>query len=146
MDSRTPALAGRLTSQVGGVDNGAMGMTDQTFNKLVAEALDLIPEEFRPYLENVEIILEDWPSEELLESMGIPEDEGLYGLYTGTPLPERHFDHADFPDRIILFRGALLEDFPDRDELRREVALTVLHEIAHHFGIDEDRLEELGLD
>jgi len=123
-----------------------MGMSDQAFKKLVSEALELLPAEFRPYLENVEIILEDWPSEELLESLGIPEDEGLYGLYTGTPLPERHFDHTDFPDRITLFRGALLEDFSDGDELRREVALTVLHEIAQHFGIDEDRLEELGLD
>jgi predicted Zn-dependent protease with MMP-like domain len=123
-----------------------MGMTDQAFKKLVAEALELIPAEFQPYLENVEIVLEDWPSEELLESLDLPEDEGLYGLYTGTPLPERSFDHADFPDRITLFRGPLLEDFPEGDELRREVAFTVLHEIAHHFGIDEDRLEELGLD
>jgi len=123
-----------------------MGMTDHAFRRLVSEALELIPAEFRPYLENVEIVVEDWPSENLLAALGVPEDEGLYGLYTGTPLTERHFDHADLPDRIILYRGALSEDFPDPDELRREVALTVLHEIAHHFGIDEERLEELGLD
>jgi len=123
-----------------------MRMTDHAFEGLVAEALDLIPAEFRPYLDNVEIIVEDWPSPELLSAMDIPEEEGLYGLYSGTPLPERPFDHAGLPDRITLYRQALLEDFPDRDELRREVALTVLHEVAHHFGIDEDRLEELGLD
>jgi len=123
-----------------------MGVAEQAFKKLVAEALELIPAEFRPYLENVEIVVEDWPSEDLLESMDIPEDEGLYGLYSGTPLTERHFDHLGLPDRITLFRGELMEDFPDRDELRREVAMTVLHEIAHHFGIDEERLEELGLD
>jgi predicted Zn-dependent protease with MMP-like domain len=123
-----------------------MWMTDHAFKQRVVEALELIPAEFRPYLENVEIVVEDWPSEDLLAAMGIPEDEGLYGLYTGTPLTERHFDHAGLPDRIILYRNALLEDFPDQDELRREVALTVLHELAHHFGIDEDRLTELGLD
>jgi predicted Zn-dependent protease with MMP-like domain len=123
-----------------------MCMTDHAFKKLVAEALESIPAEFRRYLENVEIVVEDWPSENLLSAMEIPEDEGLYGLYSGTPLTERHFDYAELPDRITLFRGPLLEDFPEQDDLRREVALTVLHEIAHHFGIDEDRLEELGLD
>ena len=120
--------------------------TGHAFKRLLAEALDLIPPEFRAHLENVEIVVEDWPSKGLLRAMGIPEEEGLYGLYTGTPLPERHFDYAQLPDRIILYRGALEEDFPDPEELRREVALTVLHEIAHHFGIDEARLEELGLD
>jgi predicted Zn-dependent protease with MMP-like domain len=122
-----------------------MVISDHAFRKLVAEALDQIPAEFRPYLENVEILVEDWPSEELLAALEIPEDEGLYGLYSGTPLLDRSFDYAGFPDRITLFRGALLEDFPEPDDLRREVRLTVLHEIAHHFGIGEDRLEELGL-
>ena len=126
------------------MDHGGVHGTDHAFNRLVAEALELIPEEFRPYLENVEIVVEDWPSEDLLEAMGIPEDEGLYGLYTGTPLPERPYDYAALPDRIILFSGPLLADFPAPEELRREVALTVLHEIAHHFGIAEARLDELG--
>ncbi len=122
-----------------------MPMTDRAFKRQVAEALELVPAEFWPYLENIEIVIEDRPSETLLASMGVPDDEGLYGLYTGTPLTERPFDYAGLPDRIILYREALLEDFPDPQDLRREVALTVLHEIAHHFGIDEARLEELGL-
>ncbi len=122
-----------------------MGEIDQAFNKLLTEALELIPAEFSPYLENVEILVEEWPSAALLRAMGIPKDRGLYGLYTGTPLTERHFDQGDMPDRITLYRGALREDFKEPEELRREVALTVLHEIAHHFGIGEKRLEELGL-
>lgn len=122
-----------------------MWLSESQFRIQVREALELIPAEFRPYLENVEILVEDWPGPELLASMEIPEDEGLYGLCTGTPLTERAFDHSDLPDRITLYRGPLLEDFPDPEELRQEVALTLLHEVAHHLGIDEDRLEELGL-
>jgi len=122
-----------------------MWLSESQFRKQAQEALELIPAEFRPHLENVEILVEDWPSPELLASMEIPEDEGLYGLYTGTPLTERAFDHSGLPDRIILYRGPMLEDFPDPEDLRREVALTLLHEVAHHLGIDEDRLEELGL-
>lgn len=122
-----------------------MWLSESQFRKQVREALELIPAEFRPHLDNLEILVEDWPSSELLASMEIPEDEGLYGLYTGTPLTERAFDHSDLPDRITLYRGPLLEDFPDPEELRQEVALTLLHEVAHHLGIDEERLEELGL-
>ena len=122
-----------------------MWLSESQFRMQVREALKLIPAEFQPHLENVEILVEDWPNSELLASMEIPEDEGLYGLYTGTPLTERTFDHSDLPDRITLYRGPLLEDFPDPEELRQEVALTILHEVAHHLGIDEDRLEELGL-
>jgi len=123
-----------------------MGRSETTFRRGVAAALALIPDEFRPYLENVEIVVEDQPSPALLDSLGIPEDEGLYGLYTGTALTERSFQEPVLPDRIILYRRPLLEDFPDPEELRREIAITLLHELAHHLGIDEGRLEELGLD
>ncbi len=101
------------------------------FRKLVDEALALLPPEFQPYLDNVVIQIDE-------------ADGDLYGLYLGTPLPERGHDPSPLPDRILLFRRTLMEDFPEPEELRREVAITVLHEIAHHFGIDEDRLEELG--
>jgi predicted Zn-dependent protease with MMP-like domain len=110
----------------------------------VAEALEQLPEEFRPYLDNVEILIEEDPEAALLDRLGVPDDETLYGLYVGTPLTERGHDPAPLPDRILLFRGPLMDDFEEPEELRREVAITVLHEIAHHFGIDEERLRELG--
>lgn len=121
-----------------------MSRSDHAFRRLVAEALDSLPEEFRPYLDNVEVFIEEELDGELLDRLGIPPDETLYGLYMGTPLTERGHGPAPVPDRILLFRGPLMDDFEDPDELRREVTTTVLHEIAHHFGIDEERLRELG--
>ncbi len=117
---------------------------EDTFHRQVREALAMIPEAFRPYLENVEIQVEDWAPDDLLDEMGVPEDEDLYGVYLGTPLTERTHDHQALPDRIVLYRVPLEEDFPDPEDLRREIVVTVLHEVAHHFGLDEGRLEELG--
>jgi predicted Zn-dependent protease with MMP-like domain len=97
-------------------------------------------------LDNVQIVVEDEPSEELLVEMGVPVDETLFGLYTGTPLTERTGEYAGMPDRITIFRLPLLDECDDKNQLQREVARTVIHEIAHHFGIDESRLAELGWD
>ena len=121
-------------------------MRDPRFQHLVQEALALIPAEFQPHLENVELIVEEEPDKATRRRLGMRRDETLYGLYEGTPLTERLQGQPLLPDRIRIFRRPLVEDFPDPDALKREVALTVLHEIAHHFGIDEDRLEELGFD
>jgi predicted Zn-dependent protease with MMP-like domain len=116
------------------------------FQRLVREALDEIPAAFRPFLERVEVRVEDWPDPLLLASLGLPEDDTLYGLYQGTPLTERGHDPDLWPERILIFRGPLEEDFPEAEELREEIRITVLHEVAHHFGLDEARLRELGLD
>jgi len=121
-------------------------MTSREFEKLVEDGLAMIPSELRSLVSNVEIVIEDEPSAEVLDAMGVPEDETLFGLYTGTPLTERTAEYSALPDRITIFRRPLLEEFDNPDELRREVARTVIHEIAHHFGIGEDRLAELGWD
>ncbi len=121
-------------------------MTSREFEKLVEDSLGTIPAELRSLISNVQIVIEDEPSEELLDAMGVPEDETLFGLYTGTPLTERTAEYSALPDRITIFRRPLLEEFDNPDELRREVARTVIHELAHHFGISEDRLTELGWD
>ncbi len=112
----------------------------------MAEGFELIPEEFRRHISNVQIVIEDEPSDELLDELGVPADETLFGLYEGTPLTERTTEYSGLPDRIIIFRKPLLEEFDDPLDVRREVARTVIHEVAHHFGIDEERLVELGWD
>lgn len=106
----------------------------QDFENLVADALDELPEALGELLDNVVILIED-----------AHEEEDLLGLYEGIPLTERD-DYGDLalPDRITLYRVALCDLAEDTDHLREEVLITVVHEVAHHFGIDDDRLHELG--
>jgi len=109
-------------------------MSPAEFEALVAEALDGIPDEFARYLENVSVVVEDEPDE-----------EGLYCLYQGIPLSERSHDFAAaLPDRISIYRGPLVRDFRSRAQIRRQIRLTVVHEIAHFFGLDERRIRRLG--
>ena len=105
------------------------------FEALVDQALDEIPAEIASQVHNVVVLVEDEP----------PADEpDLLGVYEGVSLTERTADHTGLPDRITVFRGPLLEMCETPEELVREVRITVVHEIAHHFGIDDDRLHELG--
>lgn len=119
------------------------------FERLVARALDRLPPEFRAHLENVSVEIAEEPDAALLESMEMdpddPEDT-LFGLYEGTPLTERFHDDVLLPDRVVIFRRPLLEWCETEDEVIEEVRVTVLHEIGHFFGMDEERLEELGYD
>lgn len=115
------------------------------FEALVADTLDHLPAPFQPFLDNVVVQVRDWPDEELCESLGLGEDETLYGIYLGTPLTERGHDPT-LPDRILIFRGPILEDFRGAEAIEAQVRITVIHEIAHHFGIGEERLRELGWD
>jgi len=104
------------------------------FEHHVERAIASLPPELREAVQNVEISVED----------ELPEDPDCFGLYEGVPLPERGDWAGALPDRIRIFRLPLVESFPDPDELEREIRITVLHELAHYFGIDEDRLEDLG--
>jgi predicted Zn-dependent protease with MMP-like domain len=114
------------------------------FDELVAEALDAIPDEFAVYLENVAVVVEDEPEPALLQRLGIdPRRGSLYGLYQGVPLSRRPHDFAGLPDRITIFAGPLLRDFPPR-RLRHQIGVTIVHEIAHFFGLDEERVRKLG--
>lgn len=99
------------------------------------QALDSLPGELREAMSNVEVVVEDENE----------EDPDLFGLYLGIPLPERHDYSGVLPDKIAIYRLPLEGEFGDDPErLENEIRVTVLHEIAHHFGIDEQRLEELG--
>lgn len=112
-------------------------LDDSAFDRAVSEALDTLPPELARLMDNVVVLVADQPPPEV-------EPETL-GLYEGTPLPERGEGWAgSLPDRITIFRRPLLEMCQDADEVADEVRVTVVHEVAHHFGIDDDRLHELG--
>lgn len=119
-------------------------MDEATFEAIVAEALDELPEEFARYLENVEVLIEPRPDREHRRAVGIKPWQTLYGLYQGVPLTQRQSGMVLLPDTITIFRQPLVRDFADRDALREQIRRTVLHEIAHVFGISDDRLRELN--
>ena len=106
------------------------------FEDHVQAALDGLPAHIATALRNIAVVVEEEH----------PDDPDLYGFYEGVPLPERGDMAGQLPDRIAIYRRPLEEDFEDAEELREEIRITVLHELAHYFGLDEDRLAELGYD
>ena len=118
----------------------------QEFTLLVERALATIPSPFAEILAEVAVVIEDEPSPAQRKDNLLARDETLYGLYEGVPRTEWGADFAPFPNRISLFRLPLEADFPDPRDLEAEVRTTVIHEIAHHIGIDDERLAELGYD
>lgn len=117
------------------------------FDRLVDRAIAGVPSRFRAALDDVAVVIADEPTPEQLRENGLGPDETLYGLYEGVPLNEWGADWAVEPNRILIFRLPLEADFADPDELADEVRITILHELAHHLGIDdEDHLAELGID
>lgn len=110
-------------------------MSDARFEELVGEALDAIPEELARLMDNVVVLVQD-------EAV----DGGLLGLYEGVPLTERgdYGSGATMPDRITIYRRPILAMCTTPDEVVHQVGVTVVHEVGHHFGIDDDRLAELG--
>src|SRR2546423_7795606 len=112
-----------------------MAMTRHQFSELVAEALDELPAELAAAMDNVVVLVEDRN----------PEQPSLLGLYEGVSLTSRTTQYASvLPDRITLYQDTLQAACDNEQELRREVTVTVVHEVAHHFGIGEERLHELG--
>lgn len=121
-------------------------MDRRRFEGLVAEALDEIPEPFRAHLENVQIVIEDEADAETLRDLGLdPRRDEIYGLYEGTPLDERgDTDLPLLPDRITIYYRALVRDFRTAWAIRREVRRTVIHEVGHFFGLDDEEVEAEG--
>jgi predicted Zn-dependent protease with MMP-like domain len=121
-----------------GEDRGVLHVSIEEFEDLVAEALDEIPDELARLVDNVVFVVEDDVK---------PGEPSLLGLYQGVPLTERgHYYAGSMPDRITVYRIPILRMCQTYDEVIDEVHITVVHEIAHHFGIDDDRLHELGYD
>ncbi len=115
------------------------------FEQLVAAALDELPPSFHEKMSNVEVIIEAWPTRDDLRLAGVPVGQMLLGLYHGVPLTQRgaHYQLV-LPDRITIFQGPLELVYRTPEAIREGVKHTVVHELAHHFGISDERLRELG--
>ena len=119
-------------------------MTRERFTQLVEEALAEIPRRFRREMKNVAVVVEDEPSQELLDEMEMEPDDTLFGLYQGTPLPERGWSFGNaLPDRISIYQTPIEEACADDEEVRDCIAETVIHEFGHYFGMSEEEIEEI---
>ena len=123
----------------------SMAWVRLVFEKLVRQALTQIPDEISTHLNNVDIVVDDTPSKEQLVGSGIEKDHLLLGLYEGLPLTERHDYGMVLPDKITIFQQSIEEICETDDQILEEVRDTVIHEVAHHFGITDERLHELGV-
>ena len=119
-------------------------MRRREFERLVEQAFESLPDQFKGLLDNVVVLIEDWPDAEMLKSLGMDDDETLFGLYEGDPLTSygRDFGMTE-PDRIYIFKGPLEEVCETPEELIDEVRKTVLHEVGHFFGLNEGQVEHL---
>ncbi len=120
-------------------------MDAQTFESLVARTLEELPPTLGRQIANVAIVVEEWPDEDTLDMAGVDDPSGLLGFYYGVPLTQRTHDYGlVLPDKISLFRQPIVRSCRREDEIPGAIRKTLLHELAHYFGIDDDRLEALG--
>ena len=120
-------------------------MERRRFEALVRQAMDGIPDEFFVYLDNVDIVVEPHPSQDQLGGHTVDDHDHLLGLYEGIPLTEREDYGMVLPDKITLFQEPIEAFCSSDDEVIEEVRKTVVHEVAHHFGIDDHTLDEMGV-
>jgi len=119
-------------------------MTRERFTELVQEALDGIPRRFRDAMKNVAVVVEDEPSQELLDDMDMEEGDTLFGLYHGTPLTQRDSSYGNvLPDRISIYQLPIEAACEDEEDIRQCIAETVIHEFGHYFGLSEEEIEEI---
>jgi predicted Zn-dependent protease with MMP-like domain len=119
-------------------------MTREEFRELVEEAIDTIPAKFAREVRNLAIVIEDEPSQDLLDEMEMEPGDSLLGLYQGTPLNERGWGYGNqLPDRITLFQQTIEDDCDDDDEIVVAIGETLIHELGHYFGMSEDQIMEI---
>ena len=119
----------------------------ENFEQVVEEVIEELPKRLRNAVRNLGVLVEEEPSDDLLLELRHDPNEHLLGLYVGVPLPERTFGEEPYlPDQILIFRKPLEHICQNRRELREQIRITVIHELAHYFGFDEDHLQRLGLD
>ncbi len=122
-----------------------MVLSRQEFRRLVSQAIASLPPQVIERLENVEVVVNDWPTREELTMAGIEPPETLFGLYTGTPLTERGTSYGMvLPDKITLYQRSIEEVCRTKRQVQEQIRTTLMHEIGHHFGLSEDELEEAG--
>jgi predicted Zn-dependent protease with MMP-like domain len=122
-----------------------MKLSRKKFERIVEQSIARIPEEIRRHLHNLAISIENRPDPELLREMELPPGETLFGVYTGVPLPERSaVDPPLYPDTILIFQEPLETYCETIEELEMEIEITVVHEVAHYLGIDDEALADLG--
>lgn len=120
-------------------------MSRPVFRRLVASAWASLPDPFRKRLNNVEILVQDWPDDETLRLAGVTSPAGLLGFYHGVPLTERTTNYSQvLPDRISIYRRPILLACDSRQQVGPMVTRVLRHEIGHHFGIGDERLRDLG--
>jgi predicted Zn-dependent protease with MMP-like domain len=125
-------------------DDTAPRLARAHFERLVADALQLVPRRFREAMQNLAIVVEDEPSAATLADVGLEPPDSLYGLYQGTPLPERSWAQGNnLPDQITLFQRPIEEDCDDEDDIRAVIGETLIHELGHYFGLNEDEIEAI---
>jgi predicted Zn-dependent protease with MMP-like domain len=123
-----------------------MNLRRQRFEILVDEALDSLPDQVLAWLDNVAVVVAQWPSPGQLAQVGLDSDDMLFGLYVGVPKTKRGFTYGEIvPDKIVIYQRPIELVCRTPDKIRECVRRTVLHEIGHHFGMDEDQLAEAGM-
>jgi predicted Zn-dependent protease with MMP-like domain len=119
-------------------------MTKERFTALVEDALRGIPRRFRDAMKNVAVVVEDEPSQELLDDLEMEPEDTLFGLYLGTPLTQRDSNYGNtLPDRISIYQLPIEEACEDEEDIRQCVAETVIHEFGHYFGLSEEEIEAI---
>lgn len=114
----------------------------QQFERLVRKALDGLPPSIRQRMDNVDVVVREWPSREDLEWAEVEDRYDLFGIYQGVPLTERTYYDMALPDKITIFQRPIEAACTTRAEVVREVRVTVIHEVAHHFGLSDAELEQ----
>ena len=120
-------------------------METPKFERLVRQALEGLPDELRLRMDNVDVVVDDFATREQLVGSGLDEDECLLGLYEGIPLPDRYGYDMVLPDKITLFQRSIESICSSDQEVLAEIQDTVVHEVAHHFGIDDEELDRMGV-
>ena len=119
-------------------------MTRRQFEALVEKALRKLPRAFKERIANVAVVVEDWPDDETLDEMGIEPPDTLYGLYRGVDLTQRDSGYGNvLPDTVTIYQGPIEEDCADEAEMAQVVRETVVHEIGHYFGLDDDTMHRI---